>query len=217
MTLALDNQNRAKLTIPKFASFKSGLRFLEQCGDWLQERLQSAPKPQDILQYLLKHPQLSIDGVKWQVVFKYTQGAAYCVKYQRNHQVCLYYNPRKTNLPMIEDGLKSLAKKTLPARLQQLCEKKRIKPPARVTIRSQSHRWGSCSYNQGISLNWRLILLAPKLQDYVILHELAHLVEKNHADSFWRLLQRYDERALERDRQLHEDGATIINLLTGKD
>lgn len=217
ISLSLDPLNRAKLTLPQRASLKAGMAFLEQCGDWLQERLLSAPKPQDLLQYLSKHPRLSIDGVPWQVEFSYTQGAAYCVKFRNKHQVNLYYNPRRTNLPMIAEALKTLAKKTLPARLQQLCEKKGIDAPSKITVRSQTHRWGSCSYNQGISLNWRLILLAPKLQDYVILHELAHLIEKNHANSFWRLLQRYDDLALEHDRMLHEVGAQVINLLSGRD
>jgi len=60
-----------------------------------------------------------------------------------------------------------------------------------VTIRSQRSRWGSCSSQQTISLNWRLIMAPDWVSDYVIYHELAHLTWMNHSHSFWQLLSGY--------------------------
>lgn len=53
-------------------------------------------------------------------------------------------------------------------------------------LSSAKGRWGSCSSDRRIRLNWRLIHLAPTLIDYVIAHELAHLDEMNHSARFWK-------------------------------
>ena len=60
--------------------------------------------------------------------------------------------------------------------------------PKRVSVRNQKTRWGSCSSNGAISLNWRLIQVPSFVRDYVILHELVHLDHLNHSDRFWKRL-----------------------------
>ena len=55
----------------------------------------------------------------------------------------------------------------------------------RVFIRNQKTRWGSCSGKNNISLNMQLVRLPDELVDYVILHELAHTIKKNHSKAFW--------------------------------
>ena len=52
-------------------------------------------------------------------------------------------------------------------------------------LSSARGRWGSCSSDRRIRLNWRLIHLKPAVIDYVIAHELAHLSEMNHSARFW--------------------------------
>jgi len=58
----------------------------------------------------------------------------------------------------------------------------------KVSIRDQKSRWGSCSGYNNISLNRKLYYLPPELADYVLLHELAHTIQKNHGPEFWNIL-----------------------------
>jgi hypothetical protein len=63
--------------------------------------------------------------------------------------------------------------------------------PARVSIRKQKTRWGSCSADGNVSFNQFLVKAPPKIIDYVIVHELAHLREHNHSPRFWILVERH--------------------------
>jgi hypothetical protein len=62
-------------------------------------------------------------------------------------------------------------------------------PPA-VRLSNARSEWGSCNAKGEISLNWRLVQLPPALADYVVAHEVAHLVELNHSARFWALVEK---------------------------
>jgi predicted metal-dependent hydrolase len=85
--------------------------------------------------------------------------------------------------------LRALADVQLPARLAELAGATGH-GVARVTVRAQRSRWGSCSPSGRISLNWRLIQVPPSVRDYVLLHELTHLTHLDHSKRFWRELER---------------------------
>jgi predicted metal-dependent hydrolase len=63
-------------------------------------------------------------------------------------------------------------------------------PVTRLTIRDQVSRWGSCSANGALSFNWRLVLAPHDVLDYVVVHEVCHIVEHNHGPAFWKLVER---------------------------
>jgi predicted metal-dependent hydrolase len=61
---------------------------------------------------------------------------------------------------------------------------------ARITLRDQRSRWGSCSSKGALSFNWRLVLAPHDVLEYVVVHEVCHLVEHHHGPEFWRLVER---------------------------
>ena len=59
----------------------------------------------------------------------------------------------------------------------------------RVRIVDSRYRWGSCTVRGNVTINWRLIKAPAFVIDYVIVHELAHLIEPNHTERFWGVVR----------------------------
>lgn len=83
---------------------------------------------------------------------------------------------------------KKESEKYLKYRLNKWTEIIELKPK-KLSFRLNKTRWGSCSSNKHISLNWKLICQQPVLIDYVIVHELCHLRHLNHSADFWSLIE----------------------------
>jgi predicted metal-dependent hydrolase len=62
--------------------------------------------------------------------------------------------------------------------------------PPSVKLSNARTQWGSCNHKGEIRLHWRLVQLPPRIADYVIAHEVAHLIELNHSPRFWALVER---------------------------
>lgn len=60
--------------------------------------------------------------------------------------------------------------------------------PQVIRIKNQQKRWGSCSQKGNVNFNWRLILIPDEILDYMVVHELCHLVHMNHSADFWGLV-----------------------------
>jgi hypothetical protein len=58
----------------------------------------------------------------------------------------------------------------------------------RIVIRNQKSRWGSCSKKGNLNFNYKLAFMPAEVRDYVIVHEICHIKEFNHARGFWQLV-----------------------------
>ena len=78
-----------------------------------------------------------------------------------------------------------------------------------IRILDLGHRWASCGRNGIINFNWRSVMAPIWVFDYILVHEMVHLIERAHSDRFWRLVARvmpdYEEHAL----WLNENGADL--------
>lgn len=90
----------------------------------------------------------------------------------------------------LQKWLRQQAENYCQQRIEQLSQLTQLYPRS-VKVRSYKARWGSCSIQGHISLNWKLIMAPPTVIDYVILHELCHLAQHNHSTQFWQLVARF--------------------------
>lgn len=77
---------------------------------------------------------------------------------------------------------------------------------AQIKVNSAQTRWGSCSYSGNLNFSWRLIMAPEAVIDYVVVHELVHLEEKNHSRQFWQKVQKILPEYAEHRKWLKENG-----------
>ncbi|MNE59301.1 WLM domain protein [compost metagenome] len=78
-------------------------------------------------------------------------------------------------------------KKVIAERMPEYQNQLKVKPKSFEIVESRT-KWGSCSSDKKLTFNYRLAMAPPEVIDYVIIHELCHLLHMNHDRSFWRRL-----------------------------
>jgi len=99
------------------------------------------------------------------------------------------------------------------ARLEEVCAREAGRLGvryARMRIGDQRTRWGSCSRSGTLSFNWRLVLAPPTVLEYVVVHELLHLVEPSHSARYWALVAAARPSYREERRWLREHGHELL-------
>jgi predicted metal-dependent hydrolase len=81
--------------------------------------------------------------------------------------------------------------------------------PTDVRVKGFKSRWGSCHGNGRIQLNWVLVLAPLHIIDYVIVHELCHLIHLNHSPAFWQCVQQVIPDYRERRAWLKREGSVL--------
>ena len=78
--------------------------------------------------------------------------------------------------------------------------------PTKIQIKDYRARWGSCKPDGSIQLNWRLIHAPMHIMDYVVVHELCHLLEMNHSKRFWSEVERVEPQYKMKRQWLKDNG-----------
>ena len=88
----------------------------------------------------------------------------------------------------LEAWLRRQARGDISARLAERAAQIEVRP-CRVYIMGQRTKWGGCSRRRNLSFNWRLVMAPPAMLDYIVVHELADLIEPYHSTKFWLIVR----------------------------
>ena len=97
----------------------------------------------------------------------------------------------------------------LPLGVIAVCRTEGLEAPS-VIVCEQKKRWGSCDSLGVLRLNWRIIQAPGKLIDYVLVHEVAHICNRNHDRKFWASVARRMPDYEERKARLRELGPSLV-------
>jgi len=111
--------------------------------------------------------------------------------------------------PLLLDWYHRQAAALLTARVQLFAARMGLKPPP-LTLRDWRRRWGECHPEGHLRFNWRLVLLPPEILDYLVVHELAHLIVPGHPRRFWQEVGKYLADYAQRRRWLKLYGSPFL-------
>lgn len=188
------------VTVPPGASVEDGVAFARSKRDWLQSRLGALPTrvpfaagvevPLQGVPHRIRNDagRRTVSVIDTEIV---VPGAAARVPEQVH--IWLRQRAREEIGPRVEDAAARVGRRA-----------------GRITIRDQRTRWGSCSASGNLSFNWRLIMAPPAVLDYVVAHEVAHLVERGHDPAFWRIVETLTLEVREARRWLARHGNGLM-------
>lgn len=189
--------------MPRYASIAEVKRFILEKRAWIEKKLAQA---NEILE---KHaPKKFTDDEEF-----YYLGEKYLLKSAKGQSAKFKFN----NGFFIREGIqtdpkklfinwyKKQAKLNIPKRVRWHADLHHLKF-AKIKITSASRRWGSCTSNGNLNFTWRLMLLPVKILDYVVAHEISHLVHHNHSKRFWAQVEKIIPDYKERRKWLKKNG-----------
>jgi hypothetical protein len=172
--------HRVELVLPHGVPPEIGLRFLREKRGWVQGRLAALPRPIPFVEGAV----VPVLGILHRIRHSLEVVAAPVTI--SDGEIRVRGDP--AHLPRrVRDHLAMLAHDELARRARPLAASIGRKV-TRVSVRDTKSRWGSCSASGNLSFSWRLIFAPEAVVDYVVAHEVAHLVEMNHGPRFWRLV-----------------------------
>ncbi|MHA3060054.1 M48 family metallopeptidase [Acinetobacter sp. ANC 4636] len=203
MCLTVERDGSISLALPLDATHQEVEQFVKSKTFWLYTKL---AEKEELRQKTIPRKQfVAGEG------FLYL-GRSYRLKIEKNIELPIQL--KKGRLVLSSDKVdeaqsyliswyKKKAEKWIEARFEDF-KSQIVVQPEKIHIRDLGYRWGSCSRNKYLYFHWKIILLPKSLIDYVLVHELIHLIEPEHNDAFWKLvaliMPDYEERKIQLDK-----------------
>ena len=174
---------KLQLVLPRGVPLYSAESFVADKIGWIKKQLAgSKPKPG---KFLFLGKEIKIEQ-EFELFSKHHK-----VRYSNSELKIVSPSGSKSDVKKIYSAwLRQQAKEYIATRAYKLARKNNF-VVNKISIRGQTTRWGSCSSKYNLSFNFKLMQFRQEVIDYVIFHELCHLIEMNHSKSFWSLLKKF--------------------------
>jgi len=173
-------ERKVELILPAGVSTSEGLRFAAVKRGWIAARLAALPTRAPFSEGAI----VPVLGVPHSVRRENDVAAPPVVV--RDGEIRVRGGPEHV-ARRVRDHLVATARREFSMRARALAARVDRKV-ARIAVRDTKSRWGSCSGRGNLAFSWRLIFAPEWVIDYVVAHEVAHLVEMNHGTRFWRVV-----------------------------
>ena len=181
LSITIDKNGLLIVKAPKFLKEAEIERFIAEKESWIQNKMKKANQNAQMNEDLFAYRSFLLFGSKYAARYDNSVKSA---NFVQNQCVVPLGIPEDEVLHKVILTYKRLAKKWLLERTLEIAKVIGAKFDE-FKISDTKGRWGCCTSNFTINLNWRVVCLKPHLIDYVIVHELCHLKEMNHSPKFW--------------------------------
>ncbi len=206
-TISIQIKNgKAEIHSPIFVSENYLKSILKKKKNWIEKKIRLDVKKEKIL--VKDNYDFPFLGKKYKLKILSSSNNRISIKKDKLFLYCKDLNKSKE---ILTSWLKINAQKILSERISKISLKLNINYKS-VFIKNYRARWGCCSCNSEIFLNWKLVMLPPSVINYVIIHELCHIIEPNHSKAFWLIIERFDKDYRKKKIWLSKYGREIIQF-----
>ena len=202
------NERGIRLTVPRSASVRSAETFLFEHRDWLQSQL--AKRPTVEIRPFTREGDTQLQLRDEKIPLEWREGRY--TRAERGEHAVVITQTAKAGEKQVRSALKDFYLQQARADLGTWLPKylpSLPRAPIAFRLRPLSSLWGSLSPSDAMSLDLALVLGRPSAFEYVLVHELCHLIHRNHSRRFWREVEaRCPDWRDDRD-YLHGDGLAI--------
>ena len=201
--------------VPHFLSELEEAQQMERLQTWASQQFRRHPSIRERFQpFSYKDgDQLQVGGRTYQLRIGFEDRASHRATLRQGGEIFLVLSQQEHPIALAKATRKLISRVVgsdfLPEIRQRVFELNDLyfqQPVQRVSLKYNSTNWGSCSTGRNINLSTRLLFAPPEVRDYVIIHELAHLIELNHSDRFWKLVSEVMPDFEEKEKWLKKNG-----------
>ncbi len=196
---------RVEIVVPEGVTAKSVRDFVQRFSPWIDRKVAAMQSHVQASDPVPKTIEFQMTGERFAIDWR--AGAPRSLRHGDGSLLLTAPTDRDARL-VLRGWLKKSAAERLAPRLLQLAGALEF-PVARISIRCQRTRWGSCSTRGTVSLNCALLFQRAEVVRYLCVHELAHTRHMNHSRKFWRLVEQLEPDYQRLDRELLSGWRTV--------